>query len=141
MLQAYSRLKRVLKDQNMTVPELHRRVRQQGWRINLKSLYRLSNDQVPLQRLDLRVAGAICQLFTLPLSELIGFATPRNKLRRLASRKQKRLDVLMLSNNEGKLTGAERRELRELVREAEDIMLDNARQLEGQRHKLEASGG
>jgi hypothetical protein len=41
MLHAFSRLKRVLNEQNMTVPELHRRLLQQGLRINLKSLYRL----------------------------------------------------------------------------------------------------
>src|SRR5579864_8962515 len=33
--------KRLLDDQNMTVPELHRRMQRQGLRINLKSLYRL----------------------------------------------------------------------------------------------------
>jgi hypothetical protein len=132
MVEAFSRLKHVLKEQDLTVPELHRRLRQQGLRINLKSLYRLSNDQ-PLQRLDLRVAGAICQIFDLPLSELIVFETPVRKLRRLAAGKQKRLDLLMAKNNEGQLTDAEGQELRALVREAEDITLDNARRLAEQR--------
>jgi Cro/C1-type HTH DNA-binding domain len=136
MLHAYSRLKRVLDEQNMSVPELHRRMRQQGFRINLKSLYRLNNDRQPLQRLDLRVAGAICQVFTLPLSELIAFETPRKKLRRLTARKQQRLDTLMARSNEGTLTSAEGQELRTLVREAEEIMLDNARQLAEQREQL-----
>src|SRR5437762_1170553 len=95
MVQAFSRLKRVLDEQNMTVPQLHRRLREQGLHINLKSLYRLNNDQQPLQRLDLGVAGAICQVFTLPLSELIAFETPQHKLRRLSAAKQKRLDRLM----------------------------------------------
>jgi hypothetical protein len=139
MVQAFSRLKRVLAEQNLTVPELHRRMEQQGLRINLKSLYRLSNDRQPLQRLDLRVAGAICQVFALPLSELIVFTTPGNKLRRLAARKQKRLEALMARNNEGLLTDAEEKELRALVREAEEIMLDNARQLAEQREQLATS--
>jgi hypothetical protein len=136
MVKAYSRLRRVLDEQNMTVPELHRRMREQGLKINLKSLYRLSNDQQPLQRLDLRVAGAICQVFALPLSELIAFERPKRKLRRLASVKQKRLDILMAKNNEGELSSSEGEELRELVREAEEIMLDNARQLAAQRQQL-----
>jgi hypothetical protein len=138
-MHAFSRLKRVLDDQNMTVPELHRRMQRQGLRINLKSLYRLNNDQQPLERLDLRVAGAICQVFALPLSELIIFETPRRKLRRLAARKQRRLDTLMTRSNEGLLTNAEKQELRLLVREAEEIMLDNARRLAGQRQQLATS--
>ena len=136
MVHAFSRLKRVLGEQNMTVPELHRRLRHQGLRINLKSLYRLSNDRQPLQRLDLRVAGAICQEFALPLSDLIAFEAPRKKLRRLAAAKQKRLDSLMARSNEGTLTTAERQELQGLVRDAEEIMLDNARRLAEQRQRL-----
>ncbi|MCI0380835.1 MAG: hypothetical protein L0215_24905 [Gemmataceae bacterium] len=121
------------------MPELHRRMQGQGLHINLKSLYRLNDDQAPLQRLDLRVAGAICQLLTLPLSELIAFQTPRDKLRQIAPRKQKRLDTLMTKNNDGKLSSAEKRELRVLVREAEEIMLDNARRLAGERRGLSTS--
>lgn len=136
MVQAFSRLKRVLDEQNMTVPALHRRLREQGLRINVKSLYRLSNDRQMLQRLDLRVAGAICQMFSLPLSELITFEAPQRKLSRLAIGKQKRLDVLMARSNDGKLTASEGQELRALVRDAEEIMLDNARQLAEQRQQL-----
>ena len=136
MVHAFSRLKRVLNEQNMTVPELHRRLRGRGLRVNVKSLYRLSNDRRPLQRLDLRVAGAICQVFSLPLTELVAFAEPQRKLRRLAAAKQKRLDALMGKSNNGTLTNAEAAELRTLVREAEEIMLDNARQLAEQRQQL-----
>jgi hypothetical protein len=106
MVHAFSRLKRVLNEQNMTVPGLHRRLLGQGLRVNVKSLYRLSNDRQPLQRLDLRVAGAICQVFALPLSELISFEAPQRKLRRLAAGKQKRLDALMARSNDGSLTSA-----------------------------------
>jgi hypothetical protein len=136
MVKAFSRLKRVLDEQNLTVPALHRRLRQHGVRVNLKSLYRLSNDRRPLQRLDLRLAGAICQEFTLPLSELIVFETPARKLRRLSAAKQKRLDALMARNNDGTLSKAEAQELRTLVREAEEILLANARQLAKQREQL-----
>jgi hypothetical protein len=136
MLHAFSRLKRVLDEQNMTVPALHRRLLDQGLRVNVKSLYRLSDHRQPLQRLDLRVAGAICQVFALPLSELITFEAPQRKLRRLAAVKQKRLDALMTRSNDGKLTTAEGQELRALVREAEEIMLNNARQLAEQRQQL-----
>lgn len=139
MLRAYSRLKQVLKERNATVSELYRLMRKQGLRINVKSLYHLSNDQRPLQRLDMNVAGAICQVLSLPLSELIAFETPRKKLRRMTAAKQKRLEALMAGNNEGQLTDAERQELRALVREAEEIMLDNARHLAEQRQTLAAT--
>jgi hypothetical protein len=136
MLLAYSRLKRVLSEQRMSVPELHRRIKQRGFRVNLKSLYRLNNDQQPLERLDLRVAGAVCQVCNVPLSELIAFAPSRPRLRRLTAAKQRRLDTLMTRNNEGQLTRAEREELRRLVREAEEITLENARVLAGQRRQF-----
>jgi hypothetical protein len=136
MVQAYSRLKQLLNRQQMSVPELHRRIKQRGITLNLKSLYRLSNDQQPLERLDLRVAGAICQVCEVPLSELIVFESGKAKLRRLPAARQKRLDELMARNNDGSLTAAERQELRSLVREAEEITLANARVLAGQRQRL-----
>src|SRR6266487_244267 len=124
MVLAYSRLKRVLGEQNISVPELHRRLMKSGVRINLKSLYRLAHDQEPLERLDLRVAGAVCELCQVPLSDLITFASAKRKLQRISAAKQKRLDVLMEKNNEGKLDRAEYEELRALVRHAEEITLN-----------------
>ena len=132
-MQAYSRLKRLLGERHMTVLELHRRIRRHGLRTNLKSLYRLSNEAQPLERLDLGVAGAICSVCAVPLSDLITFEATPGKLRRLAAAKQRRLDALMGKNNEGRLSKAERQELQALVQEAEDITLANARVLAGQR--------
>lgn len=129
MVQAYSQLRRVLGEQNLTVPELHRRIGRRGLRVNLKSLYRLNDDRRPLERLDLRVAGAVCHVCRIPLSDLITFETPRRKLKRLPAARQRRLDQLMAKNNEGQLTETEREELRALVREAEEITRDNARLL------------
>jgi hypothetical protein len=133
MTQAYSRLKRLLGDRNITVSELHKRIQQRGMQVNLKSLYRLSREHQPLARLDLHVAGAICQVCEVPLSELITFETPKATLHRLTVAKQTRLDTLMAKNNEGQLTGGEREELRVLVREAEKMTLANARILAAQR--------
>lgn len=56
------------------------------------------------------------------------------KLRQLGTKKQKRLVALMARNNEGKLASAEKRELRALVRQTEEIMLDNARRLARRPH-------
>jgi len=133
MTQAYSRLKRLLSERNITVPELQKRIQQRGMHVNLKSLYRLSREHQPLARLDLRVAGAICQVCEVPLSELITFETPKGTLHRLAVAKQTRLDTLMAKHNEGQLTGGEHEELQALVHEAEEMTLANARILARQR--------
>jgi len=133
MVRAFSRLNHLLEKQNLTVPELHRRLRERGQGVNLKSLYRLKDDCRPLERLDLRVAGAICQLFQVPLSALITFAETGKKLQRLPAAQQKRLDRLMAGNNDGRLSPTERSELEALVQEAETIALHNARMLASQR--------
>jgi hypothetical protein len=135
-LSAYSRLKRLLKQRELSVPELHHRIRSGGFRVNIKSLYRLSDEDQPVQRLDMRVAGAICQVCAVPLSEWIVFEQDDGKLRTLASDRQERLDRLMAKNSAGQLTEAERNELQVLVREAEEITLSNARLLLEQRHRL-----
>ena len=133
MTQAYSRLKRLLGERNITVPGLQRRIQQRGMQVNLKSLYRLGRAHQPLARLDLRVAGAICQVCEVSLSELITFETPKAMLHRLSAAKQTRLDTLMAKHNEGQLTGGEPEELRVLVREAEEMTLANAHILAEQR--------
>ena len=136
MLHAYSRLKQVLAEQELTVSQLYRRIQRQRLRVNLKSLYRLSNDRQPVERLDLRVAGVICQVCQVPLSDLITFESPNRRLRRFPSNKQKRLDLLMAKNNDGRLNSAEQSELQSLVREAEELTLENARTLATQRREL-----
>lgn len=135
MIEAYSRLSQILQEHRLTVPALHRRIQEAGHQINLKSLYRLSKDSQPVERLDLHVAGVICAVCKIPLTELIQFSPPRQKLRRIPAAKQKRLDVLMGRNNDGDLSSAERKELRELVREAEEMTLHNARVLARQRER------
>lgn len=137
MTLAYSRLKRVLSELKITVPELHRRILGQGLRVNLKSLYRLNNEHQPLFRLDLRVAGAICEVCEVALSDLITFETVGENMKKLSAGKQKQLDVLMAKNNDGLLTTNERYELQALVREVEELSLQNARVLKRQRNLLE----
>src|SRR5438477_6456689 len=140
-MNAYSRLKSLLKQQRISVPELHRRIRTLGFHVNVKSLYRLSNDSQPVDRLDMRVAGAICQVCAVPLSDWIVFEEEAGTLRTLAAEKQTRLNTLMTKNNAGTLTDRERDELQGLVREAEEITLANARLLAHQQRLEPASVG
>lgn len=133
MMNAYSRLKRVLQQKQWSVPELHRRMRGRGYRVNVKSLYRLNDDIHPVERLDMRVASAICQVCAVPLSDWLVFEEDTNHFRTLTADKQARLNVLMVRNNAGALSPAERSELQTLVDEAEEITLANARLLVAQR--------
>lgn len=138
-MHAYSHLKRILEQQKLSISELHRRIRGRGLRINIKSLYRLSDEHEPVTRLDMRVAGAICDVCAVPLSEWIVFAEVAGSLRTLASDQQERLEALMAKNNAGQLTDTERNELKTLVRAAEGITLANARLLVSQRQQLASS--
>ena len=137
MFAAYSRLQEILHERRLSVPELHRRMQQQNQRVNIKSLYRLNDAQQPLTRLDLRVAGAICQLCDVTLADLVDFSAQGAKLATLAADKQDRLDTLMDKNNQGKLSRKEQRELQDLVRETQEITLHNARILAEQQRRLE----
>jgi hypothetical protein len=136
MKQAYSQLKQLLGKRQMSVPELRRRIEQIGMAVNLKSLYRLSKTDEPLEKLDLRVAGIICEICRVPLSELIVFETKKTRIERFPAGKQRRLEVLMTKNNMGRLSASEREELQGLVNEAEELTLHNARLLARQKRNL-----
>ena len=140
MITAYSRLQAILDKQALTVPELRRRLAERGLEVNIKSLYRLKDAHEPLQRLDLTVAGAICEVCEVELSALVSFDRLGGRLQRLSRAKQQRLDELMDANNAGRLRKAEQRELAELVDETQKITLHNARLLAAQKRKaLEAT--
>jgi hypothetical protein len=66
-------------------------------------------------------------------SDRVKNAQRRGKARRLSGAKQRRLDVLMEKNNQGRVNEEERKELRALVREVEDLTLENARGFAEQR--------
>ncbi len=136
---AYSYLKRLLEERQLSVPELHRRMGVQGMNVNLKSLYRLSDNRHPIDRLDMRIAGAICYVCCVPLSDWIRFEEKPQTLQTLAPEKQSRLNLLMGKNNQGTVTEAEREELRSLVKDAEAMTLTNARLLSQQQQRLAPS--
>jgi DNA-binding Xre family transcriptional regulator len=135
---AYSRLRSVLALKNMTVFQLHRMLEEMGFPVNIKSVYRLATDE-PLQKVDLRIAGAICQACNIQLGELITFDKPRAQLRQLDTKSQRRLEELMTKNNEGKLTASERKEFAQLADKAHRISMENARVLLAERRRSERS--
>lgn len=137
---AYSKLSLILAEANISVLELHRRLEAMGAPVNVKSLYRLVESS-PLQKIDLRIAAAVCQLFKLALGDLISFEKPRARWRPLAPKMQARLDLLMEKNNEGKLTPGEHEEFMNLSAEAHRLSMENARVLLAERQRAKRSVG
>ena len=118
----------------MSVLGLQRKLEAAGVFVNVKSLYRLV-EEAPLQKIDLRIAAAVCNAFGIALGDLISLEKPKARLSRLDVKTQARLDALMSKNNEGQLTAAERREFVALAEQAHRMSLENARTLlvEGRR--------
>jgi hypothetical protein len=132
--EGYSRLQSVLAGMNMTVFQLHRRLEEAGFSVNIKSLYRLATEE-PIRKIDLGIAAALCRICNVALGELITLEKPRPQLRRLDARTQARLEELMSKNNDGKLTSAEKREFAQLAEKAHRLSLDNARALQAGRKR------
>ncbi len=135
-MNAYSRLNRLLKAQRLSVQELHRRILSFGINVNIKSLYRLSDEYRPVDRLDMRVAGAICQACAAALSDWIAFEDDQGAMQSMTTYKQSKLEQMMSKNNNGLLTDVEFSEFQILVREAEEISLYNARLFAQKKVKL-----
>jgi DNA-binding Xre family transcriptional regulator len=135
--EAYSRLKFLLEERALSRAELQRRLLKQERHFNAKTLYRLADPDQPLERIDLRVVGAICRVLRIGLGDLIVFAEPAaGTLATLSDQDQERLDQLMARHNEGQLVAGELDELRALVERAEALTRSNARRLAEHRRRL-----
>jgi hypothetical protein len=133
-IRGYSRLGKILSERDMTVADLGRLLDRRRVRVNPKTLYRLGDPTAAIERLDMAVAGEICKALTIDLSTLVSFETVRPGLHKLSPARQRRLDVLLDRQSEGKLSGREQSELVDLVEEAERLTLQNARLLSRARH-------
>jgi DNA-binding Xre family transcriptional regulator len=131
---AWSNLKLILAQRNLSVLDLHKKLQKRGVAVNVKSLYRLAEPE-PLWKIDTRIVNAICQTFGLQLGDLIQLEKPTKQLQRMDAEKQERLEALMEKNNEGEPTRAERAELTRLVEESQRISLHNARVLVEQKRE------
>ncbi|HEX5324120.1 MAG TPA: hypothetical protein VFW40_10060, partial [Capsulimonadaceae bacterium] len=106
-------------------------------RINPKSVYRLSDPEEPLEKLDMRVVGAICHALGIGIGDLLTFDEPSG-IEQFSPAKQSRLDTL-LAREAGaapSLTADELEELKNLVEEAEAMARRNARRLANRRRRL-----
>lgn len=125
---AWSTLRTLLAEKNLTVVDLHQMLRKQGFDVNKKSLYRLATSR-PVQKLDTAIARAICEALDVRLEDLIQFQKPKFELQRLDRRSQEELDRLMDKNNEGKLTEKERARFKTLLDEVQKVTLYNSKML------------
>ena len=129
---AWSTLRTLLAEKNLTVVDLHQMLRKQGFDVNKKSLYRLATSR-PVQKLDTAIARAICEALDVRLEDLIQFQKPKFELQRLDRRSQEELDRLMDKNNEGKLTEKERARFKTLLDEVQKVTLYNSKMLVSQK--------
>lgn len=141
MQEAWSRLKFLLDQQHLSTADLVRRVSEQGDRVNAKSLYRLADPEEPLEKVDMRVIGAVCQALHVGIGDLLTFEEPL-VIEEFDHAKQTRMDSLLArrKDTDHPLTAAERAELQALVEEAETVALGNARRLANRRRRLMREG-
>lgn len=137
-LRCYSRLSNILSERKMNVADLSRALARREVRVNLKTLYRLTNPTATIERLDMAVAGEVCKVLGIDLSHLVTFEAARRDagLQKLPLSKQRRLDTLLDHQSSGVLGAREKKELEDLVREAEELTLRNARTLARARHAV-----
>jgi DNA-binding Xre family transcriptional regulator len=136
--EAFSRLKSVLDRQGLSTADLIRRVQEQGDRINAKSIYRLADPEEPLEKVDMRVVGAVCQALEIGIGDLLTFDEP-TIIEEFAPTKQARMDVLMHRHHEGAdqgLSAPELAELQELVERGEVVGGGNVLPLANRRRRL-----
>lgn len=136
MAQAYSRLQFLLEEHSLSRADLQRRLADEESSVNVKTLYRLADPDRPLERIDLRIVGAICRTLDVGLGDLVVFAEPKTMIETLPEQQQHRLDELMAQHNEGELSASELEELQTLVRRAEQITVANARRLTEHRKRI-----
>ena len=134
---AWSTLRTLLAEKNLTVADLHEKLREQGFDVNKKSLYRLTTSH-PVQKIDTAIARAICEALDVGLGDLIQFQRPRFELQHLDPRSEKELARLMDKNNEGELTEKERARFHTLLDEVQKITLYNSKMLVDQKRLRES---
>ena len=135
----YSKLHSILIKKEITVIDLYRKLKKQNIQVNIKSLYRLNNPIVPIEKIDTRVAGQICDSLKIDLSSLFTFREKidSSKFSSLSQDTERKLNILLEKNREGNINTKEKKELAKLIEETEQIMLSNVLALSEQKRTLD----
>ncbi len=123
---AYSQLPKLLHEHRWTVADFIKKLTARGVALDKKSVYRLASPK-PLQTINVRILGAVCDELNISIADLITWQQPKPMFHRIDEKMQARLSFLMEKNNEGKITPREAKELAELGAQAEQLSLENAR--------------
>lgn len=134
---AWSTLRILLPEKNLTVVDLHEKLRERGLEVNIKSLYRLATSR-PIRKIDTIIVRAICQALDVSLEDLIQFERPKFHMQHLDRALEKELNKLMDKNNEGQLTQQERARFYTLLQQVQKINLHNSRVLVDQKKLRES---
>jgi len=121
-----SRLPILLKERQMTVLSLQRKLAQQGCVVSKNTLYRLASVQ-PLKKVDLTIAGEICLLFGIGLDELFVIRQQQEKQITFTNKQKARMQTLLELAREGAITPKEERELHQLVDEEWEAAISAAK--------------
>jgi DNA-binding Xre family transcriptional regulator len=130
---AWSMLRTLLAEKNLTVAALHAKLHDKGFDVNKKSLYRLTTSR-PIQKIDVAIVKSICEALNVGLEDLIQFQKPKFELRRLEPKIERELHQLMDKNNAGALTKKEQARYRALLDKVQKITLYNSQMLMDQKH-------
>lgn len=95
----------------------------------------------PLEKVDMRVIGAVCQALGVGIGDLLTFDEP-TLTEEFDAVKQARMDALLARHHaSGTFTAGEMSELQALVEEAEAVARGNARRLANHKRRLQRGGG
>ncbi|MGA3171908.1 MAG: helix-turn-helix transcriptional regulator [Chthoniobacteraceae bacterium] len=123
---AYSQLSRILTSHQFTVADLCKRLNKRGIPFDRKTVYRLAGFK-PIQTINAPILRAVCEELNVGIGDIIAWEPSKPVLHHIDEKTQERLSFLMDKNNEGRLSGAEAKELAELGDYAEKLSLENAR--------------
>ena len=133
----YSGLRFLLDERGLTAAELARRIAALGATVDARTLQRLADPDRPIERVDARVVGLVCDALQVEIGALLAVMPPHSaRLDRLSEAEQERLDDLLDRRRDGMLGDGELGELRALVERASQQAARNAQRLVEHRRNL-----
>lgn len=126
----YSGLRFVLDERGLTATALARHIAELGATVDARTLQRLADPDRPIERVDARVVGLLCDALHVEIGGLLAVMPPRSaRLDHLSEAEQERLDDLLDRQREGALGDGEFGALRALVERASQQAARNAQRL------------
>lgn len=133
----YSGLRFLLDERGLTATALARHLAELGATVDARTLQRLADPDRPIERVDARVVGLLCDALHVEIGGLLAVMPPHSaRLDHLSEAEQERLDDLLDRQREGALGDGEFGALRALVERASQQAARNAQRLVEHRRRL-----